>query len=99
MKFPVDDDTLTAWATLLGLTEKQPAEVLNDIEESLRRGYTFRPLAIRHLTFEEVTADMDIDEFALMYLTFGLHRAGQDELADDVMGRALAPATDPRRTL
>ncbi|WP_406172293.1 hypothetical protein [Streptomyces sp. NBC_00996] len=99
MKFPVDDDMLTAWSTLLGLTKEQSNDVLREVEQALRRGYAFRPLAVRHLSFEQVTADMDVDEFALMYLTFGLHRAGQDELADDVMARALAPATAPRRTL
>ncbi|WP_180685944.1 hypothetical protein [Streptomyces gossypiisoli] len=99
MKFPVDDATISAWSTLLGLTKEQSDEVLCEVEDSLRRGYEFRPLVVRHLTFEQVTADMAVDEFALMYLTFGLHRAGQDELADEVMGRALAPATTPRRPL
>ncbi|MFE2179027.1 hypothetical protein [Streptomyces sp. NPDC059455] len=99
MKYPVDDTTLTAWANLLGLTKDQSHEVLREVEEALRRGYEFRPLVLRHLTFEQTTADMAVDEFALMYLTFGLHRAGQDELADEVMGRALAPATTLRRPL
>ncbi|MFJ9617808.1 hypothetical protein [Streptomyces noursei] len=99
MKLPVDDTTLTAWATLLGLTKEQSDDVLSEVEDALRRGYEFRPPAVRHLTFEQATADMAIDEFALMYLTFGLHRAGQDELAEQVMGRAFAPAVTPRRPL
>lgn len=99
MKFPVDDDMLTAWATLLDLTKEQSDDVLRDVEQALRRGYAFRPLAVRHLSFEQVSADMDVDEFALMYLTFGLHRAGQDELADNVMARALAPVEEPRSVL
>ncbi|MBT2390715.1 hypothetical protein J7E87_15090 [Streptomyces sp. ISL-1] len=98
MQFPVDDQMLSAWARLLGLDEEQAADVLQEIEQALRRSYAFRPLAVRHLNFEQLTADMDTDEFALMYLQFGLHRAGQDELAEEVMGRALASGAPARPT-
>ncbi len=90
MKLPVDDHTLSAWARLLNLDEQQAADVLEEIVAALRRGYTFRPLAVRHLSFEQLMADMDTDEFAFMYLQFGLHRTGQDELAEEVMHRSLA---------
>ena len=90
MQFPVDDDTLSAWSTLLGLTEEQTADTLNEIEQTLRRGYTYRPLALRHLSFEALTADMEVDELALMFLTTGLRRAGHPDAAHAVEARGLA---------
>ncbi|WP_327702693.1 hypothetical protein OG530_13225 [Streptomyces decoyicus] len=55
--------------------------ILRHIEKTLRVGYAHRPTALRHLTFDEVTADMDIDELALMFLTSGLRIAGHHEAA------------------
>ncbi|MBY8884820.1 hypothetical protein K7472_08165 [Streptomyces sp. PTM05] len=89
MKFPVDDTMLTAWSTLLGLTDQQRDDVLGEIEATLRRGYTLRPLAIRHLSFEQATADMDPDELALIFLETGLRRAGHPDAADAVLRRGL----------
>lgn len=89
MQLPVDNTTLAAWSTLLGLTATQAAEILAEVEADLRRGYTFRPLAVRHLSFEELTADMDTDELALMFLVTGLKQAGHEAAADDVFSRSL----------
>lgn len=99
MELPVDTATLAAWSTLLGLTPEQTTEVTDDIEADLRRGYTFRPLALRHLSFEELAADMDTDELALMFLTAGLRKTGYPDAADQVLRRALhAPMFTPPTT-
>ncbi|MBT2366203.1 hypothetical protein J7E88_13005 [Streptomyces sp. ISL-10] len=89
MKFPVDDETLSAWSALLGLSDEQKTATLEDIEKTLRTGYTYRPLALRHLSFEELTADMDVDELALMFLATGLRHAGHPEAAHAVEVRGL----------
>lgn len=89
MKFPVDETTLTAWASLLGLTQEQTAETLKEIEKTLRIGYSRRPTALRHFTFEEATAEMDIDELALMFLSSGLRVAGHHNAAYAIDIRAL----------
>ncbi|MGP8302025.1 hypothetical protein ACTPOK_29720 [Streptomyces inhibens] len=81
MKFPVDETTLNGWTSLLGLTQEQTAATLRHIEKTLRLGYTHRPAALRHLTFDEITAGMNIDELALMFLTTGLRVAGHHEAA------------------
>ncbi|MEU7640976.1 hypothetical protein AB0C11_33745 [Streptomyces sp. NPDC039016] len=88
MKFAADQAMLSAWARLLGLGEQQAADVLTEIELALRRSYAVRSTTMRHLSFEQVVADMDEDEFAFMYLRFGLYRAGQDDLAEQVISRA-----------
>ncbi|MER6086862.1 hypothetical protein [Streptomyces bluensis] len=90
MKLPVDDATLSAWTTLLGLTEEETTDTVNKIEQTLRRGYVHRPLAIRHLSFEELTADMDVNEFALLFLITGLRCAGYPEAAQSVEERGIA---------
>ncbi|AJC58622.1 hypothetical protein [Streptomyces sp. 769] len=89
MKFPADNTTLTAWSALLGLTKEQATATLADIEAVLRTGYAHRPPTLRHRTFEQLTNDMDIDEFALMFLTSGLRRAGYPEAAHSVQLRGL----------
>ncbi|MGW7572356.1 hypothetical protein [Streptomyces sp. NPDC054765] len=80
MKFPVDDTTLTSWAALLGLSEEQTADVLCEIEKTLRSRYDRAP-ALHHLTFEEVAASTDTDDLALMFLTSGLRITGHHEAA------------------
>ncbi|MCR8573053.1 hypothetical protein [Streptomyces sp. Isolate_219] len=97
MKFPVDETTLTSWSSLLGLTEEQTAATLRHIEETLRVGYAHRPTALRLLTFDEVTAGMDIDELALMFLTSGLRVAGHQEAAQAIELRALIAQFQPPR--
>jgi hypothetical protein len=100
VKFPVDDTTLSAWSSLLGLTQEQTTDTLKDIEHTLRIGYAHRPTALRHLSFEELTADMDVDELALMFLATGLRHAGHPDAAHAVEIRGLiaqlqaAPETD-----
>ena len=89
MNLPVDDTTLTAWSSLLGLTEQQKTSVLKEIEHTLRIGYTQRPTSLRHLSFEQLTTDMDIDELALMFLITGLHHAGHHDAAEAVEIRGL----------
>ncbi|MEU0722907.1 hypothetical protein [Streptomyces sp. NPDC006140] len=89
MKFPVDDDTLSAWARLLGLTTEQTAATLADIETTLHVGYAHRPLAMRHLSFEALIDHMDVDEFALMFLVSGLRQAGHHDAARSVALRAI----------
>ncbi len=88
MKFPVDDDTLAAWSSLLGLTEEQRASTLTEIEKTLRVGYDHRPAALRHFSFEELIADMGVDELALMFLVTGLRQTGHPEAAEAVEIRA-----------
>ena len=90
MRIPIDTATLTAWSSLLGLTEQQTTDTLADIETTLRRGYAHRPPALRHLTFDELTTGMDVDRFALVFLESGLRRAGNDEAADAVLCRIIA---------
>jgi len=90
MKFPVDDETLTAWSSLLGLTEEQQAKALEEIEETLRTGYAHRPACLRHRSFEELVADMEVDELALMFLATGLRHTGHPEAAAAVEIRGLA---------
>lgn len=90
MKLPVDDETLRAWSTLLGLTDEEAADTLNTVERTLRRGYAHRPLALRHLSFGELVADMAVDEFALMFLITGLRCSGYAEAAASVVERGLA---------
>ncbi|MFE7826616.1 hypothetical protein [Streptomyces nigrescens] len=97
MKFPVDETTLTSWSSLLGLTEEQTAATLRHIEETLRIGYAHRPAALRLLTFDEVTAGMDIDELALMLLTSGLRIAGHHEAAHAIEMRAFTAQFKPPR--
>ncbi|MER8002073.1 hypothetical protein [Streptomyces sp. NPDC095613] len=89
MHLPVDDATLTAWSSLLGLTAQQRSDVLEDIEETLRRGYTYRPIHVRHLSFEEHTAGIDANELALMFLGTGLRHAGHPDAASSVEIRGL----------
>src|SRR5262249_24077730 len=79
VKFPVDDAPLSTWSTLLGLTPEQTAATLTDIETTLRIGYTSRPLVLRDRSFEELTDDMDVDEFALLFLISGLRQAGHPD--------------------
>ncbi|MGW3101286.1 hypothetical protein [Streptomyces sp. NPDC001100] len=88
MKFPVDDDTLTAWSSLLGLTEEQRVSTLTEIEKTLRVGYDHRPVALEHFSFEELVADMGVDELALMFLVTGLRQTGHPEAAEAVEIRA-----------
>ncbi|MFE7277936.1 hypothetical protein [Streptomyces sp. NPDC057623] len=90
MKLPVDDDTLHAWSKLLALTEEQAATTLKEIERTLRVGYEHRPVALRDLSFEELIADMDVDELALMFLATGLRQAGHPDAADSVEIRGIA---------
>ncbi|WP_405803465.1 hypothetical protein [Streptomyces sp. NBC_01187] len=89
MKIPVDRTTLTAWADLLGLTTTQSNTVVRDIETTLRTGYAHRPPALRPLSFEQLSGDMDTDEFALMFLVGGLRQAGHPEAAHAVEVRGL----------
>lgn len=89
MKIPVDGDTLTTWSKLLALTTEQTTATLADIETTLRIGYTNRPPALRHLSFDELTGDMDVDEFALMFLVSGLRQAGHHDAARCVELRAI----------
>ncbi|GAA1920021.1 hypothetical protein [Streptantibioticus ferralitis] len=95
MKIPVDDDTLSAWSTLLGLTPEQTTATLADIETTLRTGYTHRPPALRHLSFEALISDIDIDEFALMFLISGLRESGHHDAARSVELRAIVNALHP----
>ena len=81
MKLPVDDATLVSWSALLGLTDKQTAATLAEIEETLRMGYGNRPDDLRDKTFEQITGDMDADDAALIFLITGLRQAGQPEAA------------------
>ncbi|MFD8379135.1 hypothetical protein ACFV2X_11460 [Streptomyces sp. NPDC059679] len=97
MKFPVDDTTLSAWASLLNLTEEQTAATLEEIEQTLRVGYVHRPTEFRHLSFEKLTAEMDIDELALMFLVTGLRQAGHPEAADAVEIRGLVANLEAKR--
>ncbi|MET8677046.1 hypothetical protein ABZW18_05455 [Streptomyces sp. NPDC004647] len=92
MQIPVDDTTLTAWASLLGMTSQQTADTITQIEEKLRLGYAFRPDAVRHLSFEELMADMGADEFALMFLETGLRCTGHPDAAASVLARAMSAA-------
>ena len=73
MKFPVDDDMLTAWSTLLDLTKEQIATTL---ATSRRRCASATPPAPGRapLQLRAALADMDVDEFALMFLTTGLRQ-------------------------
>ncbi|WP_425834247.1 hypothetical protein [Streptomyces fractus] len=89
MKTPVDQHTLHTMAHLLGLNDGQAAAALADIETTLRHSYTFRPLAVRHHSYEQFTASLDADEFALLYLQAALNQTGQRDLADDIARRAL----------
>ncbi|MGW3068461.1 hypothetical protein ACWDA8_34550, partial [Streptomyces sp. NPDC001130] len=86
---PVDDDTLSAWSSLLGLTEKQKAATLADIEQTLRIGYDHRPDAMLDMSFEQLTNDLDTDEAALLFLISGLRQAGHPDAARAVEIRAL----------
>ncbi|WP_369258849.1 hypothetical protein [Streptomyces sp. R35] len=90
VKLPVDDETLNAWSSLLNLTEEQAADVLKEIEKTLRTGYAHRPACLRHRSFEELTADMGVDELALMFLATGLRHTGHPEAAAAVEIRGLA---------
>ncbi|NEC21784.1 hypothetical protein [Streptomyces parvus] len=84
MNFPVDDTTLAAWSTLLGLTEKQTAATLEEIENTLRQGYEIRPDELRDATFDQLISDMDREEAALMFLISGLRQAGYPKAAYDI---------------
>ncbi|OKJ55963.1 hypothetical protein [Streptomyces sp. CB02115] len=84
MKLPVDDTTLAAWSTLLGLTEKQTAATLEEISNTLRRGYEYRPDELRDATFDQLISDMDRDEAALMFLISGLRHAGYPKAAYEI---------------
>ncbi|MDN0193945.1 hypothetical protein [Streptomyces sp. S.PNR 29] len=86
----MDDETLHAWSKLLALTEEQTATTLQEIEKTLRIGYAHRPTSLRHLSFEELVADMDVDELALMFLATGLRQAGHPDAADTVELRGIA---------
>ena len=88
MKFPVDDDILAAWSSLLGLTEEQKVSTLTEIEKTLRVGYDHRPAELRHFSFEELIDDMGVDELALMFLATGLRQTGHPEAAESVEIRA-----------
>jgi hypothetical protein len=88
VKFPVDDDALAAWSALLGLTEEQRVSTLTEIERTLRVGYDHRPAELRHFSFEELIADMGVDELALMFLVTGLRQTGHPEAAEAVEIRA-----------
>ncbi|MFK0279800.1 hypothetical protein ACIQVL_04900 [Streptomyces sp. NPDC090499] len=90
MKLPVDNETLNAWSSLLGLTEEQATDVLKEIETTLHAGYAHRPACLRHRSFDELTTDMDIDELALMFLATGLRHTGHPEAAAAVEIRGLA---------
>nr|WSZ96803.1 hypothetical protein OH820_15075 [Streptomyces sp. NBC_00857] len=89
MQLPVDETTLAAWSSLLGLTDQQTVDTLADIETTLRSAFPYRPLALRHLTFEALIAEMDVDELALMYLATGLRHAGHPDAAHLVEMRGL----------
>ncbi|MGI5399185.1 hypothetical protein ACQEVG_06935 [Streptomyces sp. CA-135486] len=89
MKLPVDDATLAAWATLLGLTDKQTAATLAEIEETLRIGYEHRPEELRDTSFDQLIKDMETDEAALMFLINGLRQAGYPAAAYDVEVRGI----------
>ncbi|MER6125381.1 hypothetical protein ABT173_22650 [Streptomyces sp. NPDC001795] len=89
MILPVDEATLASWSTLLGLTEKQTAATLADIEQTLRVGYDNRPEELRDVSFEQLTGDMDADEAALMFLISGLRQAGHPEAAYAVEVRGI----------
>ncbi|MGQ4490894.1 hypothetical protein ACN6LM_001782 [Streptomyces sp. SAS_281] len=92
MKLPVDDATLTAWSSLLGLTEEQSAATLADIEQTLRVGYEHRPDELRDQSFDELTSDIDAEETGLMFLVSGLRQAGLPEAAYAIEVRGLAAA-------
>ncbi len=89
MKFPVDDDTVSTWSTLLALTPEQTAATLKDIETVLRIGYDHRPDELLDVSFEELTGAMNVDEFALMFLISGLRQAGHPDAARSVELRAI----------
>ena len=97
MKLPVDDETLNAWSSLLNLTEEQAADVLKEIEKTLRVGYVHRPDSLRHLSFEELVAGMAADELALMFLATGLRETGHPEAAAAVEIRGLAAQLQAQR--
>ncbi len=90
MKLPVDDATLKSWSALLALTEAQTTATLADIEDTLRVGFEHRPEELRHLSFDELTSDMDADEAALMFLISGLRQAGHHQAAFAIEVRGLA---------
>ncbi|MGW2320167.1 hypothetical protein [Streptomyces sp. NPDC001680] len=89
MKLPVEDDTLSAWSSLLNLTAEQTAATLADIEEILRVGYEHRPDELLDVSFEQLANDMNADEAALMFLISGLLQAGHPDAARAVQIRAL----------
>ncbi|MFF9478044.1 hypothetical protein [Streptomyces sp. NPDC014733] len=95
MTLPVDEITLANWATLLGLTTAQTTNVLNHIEQILRTSYDMRPPSLRDATFEQLTADMTLDEAAAMFLTVGLRQAGHHRAAHSVESRLFTPASAP----
>jgi hypothetical protein len=94
VKIPVDDDTLSTWSTLLALTTEQTAATPTDIETILRIGYDHRPDELLDVSFEALTGDMDVDEFALMFLISGLRQAGHRDAAHSVEQRATAAKFD-----
>ncbi|MER7047977.1 hypothetical protein [Streptomyces jumonjinensis] len=85
----MDDTTLAAWASLLGLTEQQTADTLTHIEETLRVGYEHRPESLREASFEQLTKDMDAEQAALMFLISGLRRAGYPGAAQEIEIRGI----------
>ncbi|MFE3636074.1 hypothetical protein [Streptomyces sp. NPDC059168] len=89
MKLPVDDATLAAWSTLLGLTNEQTAATLAEIKKTLRIGYEHRPDELRDTSFDQLISDMDTDEAALMFLINGLRQAGYPGAAYDVEVRGI----------
>ncbi|MFE6530125.1 hypothetical protein ACFVMA_14415 [Streptomyces rochei] len=89
MILPVDEATLASWSALLGLTEKQTAATLADIEQTLRVGYDNRPEELRDVSFEQLAGDMYTDEAALMFLISGLRQAGHPEAAYAVEVRGI----------
>ncbi|MDQ0990688.1 hypothetical protein [Streptomyces sp. V3I7] len=89
MKLPVDDATLASWSTLLGLTDKQSAAALEEIEKTLRQGYEYRPDDLRDATFDQLISEMDKDEAALMFLISGLRQAGYLAAAHDIEVRSI----------
>jgi hypothetical protein len=89
MNLPVDDATLASWSALLGLTEKQTAATIDEIEKTLHVGYEHRPDELRDSSFDELISDMDADEAALMFLINGLRQAGYPAAAYDVEVRGI----------
>ncbi|MFD4480536.1 hypothetical protein ACFVXC_35420 [Streptomyces sp. NPDC058257] len=92
MKLPVDDASLTAWSSLLGLTEEESEATVADIEQTLRVGYEHRPDELREKSFDELNSDLGADEVALMFLVSGLRQAGLPEAAYAIEVRGLAAA-------